>query len=174
MGDQGRTIAAAGAFSVHYGEGMLKGVNPHNAARFAAPGGIPINSNHPVFVYGHLAIYAANMANLLAIAPLAATPAGWEDLFKNGVECRDDKLATIYPSLETVSKNYLGGYRHILDAVANASDETLNKPNPMGGRMTEMLPTIGAAVNFLLTGHPMSHLGQLSAWRRAMGLGSAF
>jgi hypothetical protein len=34
------------------------------------------------------------------------------------------------------------------------------------------MPTVGAAVNFMLGGHLQMHLGQVSAWRRAMGLGS--
>jgi hypothetical protein len=36
-----------------------------------------------------------------------------------------------------------------------------------------MFPTIGGAVNFLLVGHVQMHLGQVSTWRRVMGLGSA-
>jgi hypothetical protein len=35
-----------------------------------------------------------------------------------------------------------------------------------------MCPTIGAVANFLLSAHHMMHLGQVSAWRRAVGLGS--
>jgi hypothetical protein len=33
---------------------------------------------------------------------------------------------------------------------------------------------VGALVSFYLGGHVMNHVGQLSAWRRAMGLPSAF
>jgi hypothetical protein len=44
----------------------------------------------------------------------------------------------------------------------------------MEGRMKELFPTVGAAVNFLVVGHTQSHLGQISVWRRLMGLGSAF
>jgi hypothetical protein len=36
-----------------------------------------------------------------------------------------------------------------------------------------MFPTVGGAVNFLCGGHNMMHLGQISTWRRAAGLGSA-
>jgi hypothetical protein len=34
-------------------------------------------------------------------------------------------------------------------------------------------PCIGAAFNFLLSGHVMVHMGQVSAWRRCMGLPAA-
>ena len=52
-------------------------------------------------------------------------------------------------------------------------DETFLKPNPNEGRMKELFPTIGAAVTFYLGGHVQMHLGQISAWRRAMGLTAA-
>jgi hypothetical protein len=36
--------------------------------------------------------------------------------------------------------------------------------------MRDLFPTIGAAINFYLIGHVQVHLGQISAWRRGMGL----
>ena len=38
------------------------------------------------------------------------------------------------------------------------------------GRSRELFPTLGAVVAFYLAGHVMNHLGQLSAWRRCIGL----
>jgi hypothetical protein len=43
----------------------------------------------------------------------------------------------------------------------------------MGGRMTELFPTLGSLYNFYVGGHMMMHLGQISTWRRMMGLGAA-
>jgi len=40
--------------------------------------------------------------------------------------------------------------------------------------MKEMLPTVRDGVSFLLTGHLGVHLGQLSAWRRMVGLPPLF
>jgi hypothetical protein len=39
--------------------------------------------------------------------------------------------------------------------------------------MTERFPTLGSVHAFYCGGHIMMHLGQMSAWRRMMGLGSA-
>ena len=61
----------------------------------------------------------------------------------------------------------------MLDAVRATSTETFAADNPMEGRMKEMFPTVGVAVNFLVNNHVMMHLGQISTWRRLMGLGSA-
>lgn len=173
MADIGRIIATAGQFSIRYGEAVLKDVSPATAARFAAPAGVVVKANHPVFVLGHLSIYSGRIAQMLEIPAPAATPAGWEELFKQGVECRDDTLGNIYPSLSAVSSHFFDGYQHVLNKLPDVADAVMLKPNPAGGRLTELLPTVGAAVTFLLTGHPMSHLGQISTWRRAMGLGSA-
>jgi hypothetical protein len=39
--------------------------------------------------------------------------------------------------------------------------------------MKEMFPHKGGLITFLCIGHMQMHLGQISAWRRIMGLGSA-
>ena len=175
MGQIGKTIAAAGGITLSYGEGLLKGIKADQFARQPKADGKLVNCNHPAFVYGHLAIYASRMMELMGRpAGVAAKPAGWDELFKNGVECKDDPTGKIYPPMETISRHFIDGYKAVLAALPEVDDSVFMKPNPMGGRMTEMLPTIGAAVNFLMTGHPMSHLGQASTWRRCMGMGSAF
>ena len=62
--------------------------------------------------------------------------------------------------------------RDVTTAV-NASDSaTLATPHPHEGTRKHF-PTIGDMVVFLMTSHEMDHLGQLAAWRRAMGLGPA-
>lgn len=48
----------------------------------------------------------------------------------------------------------------------------LSEPHP-NESMRKYFPTVGDMVIFLMTSHEMNHLGQVAAWRRAMGLGSA-
>jgi hypothetical protein len=54
-----------------------------------------------------------------------------------------------------------------------ATPEQLAQPtaNP---RMKDALPTAREAVAFLLTAHLAGHLGQLSSWRRMIGLPPLF
>jgi hypothetical protein len=54
-----------------------------------------------------------------------------------------------------------------------ATPEGLAQPsrNP---HTKDALPTANDGVNFLLTGHPGVHLGQLSMWRRMLGLPPLF
>lgn len=76
----------------------------------------------------------------------------------------------IYPDMAEVTTAYFDGYRAVLASLQNASDETLQQANPLGGGMTERFPTLGSMYAFYVGGHMMLHLGQLSAWRRMMGL----
>jgi len=58
------------------------------------------------------------------------------------------------------------------EAIKNADAESMAAPHP-NENTRKYFPTIGDMVTFLITGHEMEHLGQIAAWRRAMGLGSA-
>ena len=58
-------------------------------------------------------------------------------------------------------------------ALRSTPDETFDRPNPAEGRMRELFPTIGSVQTFYCGGHMMMHLGQLSAWRRMLGLSAA-
>lgn len=174
MGNIGSMMAKVGQFSVMHGESMLKDVTPNMFGVLPTMNGQIVKCNHPAWVYGHLAMYSSSMLELMGLpVGISARPEGWYELFKNGTACTHDPSGTIYPAMGLVSGHYLSGYKLVLGALPDVSDDTLLKPNPMGGRMTELLPTVGAAVNFLISGHPMNHLGQISTWRRCMGLPSA-
>lgn len=175
MGSIATAIIPAANLTMNYAEGMLKDVRAESFARKPNLGGKIIDTNHPAWVYGHLSIYANKVCQLTGIDPgPTVNPAGWEELFKNGTPSTDDPTGKIFPSMEAITRHYFAAYRHVIAKLPEIDDATLAKPNPMGGRMTELMPTIGAAVNFLMSGHQMSHFGQISTWRRCVGLGSAF
>jgi hypothetical protein len=175
MGTTGKVIAGAGNFSVMFGETLLKDVKPEMFARKPVVNGKTIDCNHPAWVFGHLAMYSSKVCEWAGIpAGPTAVPAGWEELFKNGTKCEDDPSGTIYPPMEALTSHFLTGYKYVISKLPEVDDAVFTKPNPAGGRMSELAPTIGGAINFMMTGHPMSHLGQVSTWRRCQGLGSAF
>lgn len=174
MGQVGKVIAVTGNLSVAYGESLLKGISPAIFAREPNVNGKQIVCNHPAWVYGHLAVYSSRSMELMGL-PLGVTakPAGFDDLFKNGTVCKDDPSGTIYPAMEQITSHFLNGYRAVLAALPEVSNDVLARENPATGRFRDMCPTVGDAVCFFMTGHAMSHLGQVSTWRRCMGLGSA-
>ncbi len=174
MAQIGPIIAASGRLSLRYTERLLAGVAAEQFARLARPGGVEIKSNHPAFVLGHLSLYPAKvMAAIGRPAGAAACPETYEPLFKGGAECLDDADGRIYPSMEELRRRYFETYNAALAAVAETEDGIFMQENPAEGRMKELFPTRGAAVNFYLGGHMQNHLGQFSAWRRAMGLPAA-
>src|SRR5262245_36371116 len=167
----GTLIAQSATLTPMYADRLLAGIAPENFARFARPGGTVVKSNHPAFVFGHLSLYPARvMQHCGKPVGVAQPPAGYEALFKNGVECQDDPSGTIYPPMKDMTKFFFDAYNAAIGAVAGADDEALTAPNPAEGRMRELFPTVGAVLIFYLTGHTQSHFGQISAWRRMMGL----
>lgn len=155
------------------GEKLLTGVTAAHFARLASPGGVVIQSNHACWVYGHLAIYPARMMTVLGgDANAAAAPAVFTDLFKDGTPCLDDAKGTIYPSMDEVTKVFFKGHEVLAAHIAGMSNEALLREHPDEARRVNF-PTLAAHANFMLNDHIALHLGQVSAWRRMLGLGSA-
>jgi hypothetical protein len=127
--------------------------------------------NHPAFNVGHLSLYPNRLFTMLGRPDLVIDKPGYPALFQAGTECVEQDGR--YPSKDELVSYYLERYRAMLAHLPEISDETLARDNPVEGRSREMFPTIGAAMCFLLNNHHMVHLGQISAWRRVMGLGSA-
>jgi hypothetical protein len=127
--------------------------------------------NHPAFNMGHLSIYPNRLLTILGRPELVVEKPGWDLLFKAGVECVDDDGR--YPGKDEIVAHYVDRYAAAMEALPGVAEERFAQENPMEGRMREILPTIGAVATFMLTCHPMMHLGQISTWRRMMGMGSA-
>jgi hypothetical protein len=165
------TIVPGAKLGLMGAERLLAGVTPANYARFARPGGVEVKSNHPAFILGHLSLYPIRTMQCLNLpAGPTAFPPAYENIFKNGVECRDDPEGNIYPPLDELKTLFFQSYKAAIAAVESAPDEPFARPNPAEGRLRELFPTIGPALNFYLVGHVQVHLGQFSAWRRCMGL----
>lgn len=170
----GNTIADALQLSLKYGERLQAEISADSFARFAAPGGITVTSNHPAFAYGHLSLYAPVILEQLGQDDLAQkVPDTFQDLFSKDAQCVDDPDGSIYPPMKEVLRYFHDGYDQALTALREVDDLLLQKANPSSGRMAELFPTIGSMHAFYVGGHMMLHLGQISAWRRMQGLGPA-
>jgi len=157
-------------FSFGLAESLLRDIPANKFARLATPGGVKIESNHPAFCYGHLAIYPARIAEAMGISvPAAAAPAGFTDLFAAGKACVDDPEGTIYPAMGVITAAFFDGYRGVLAAITSADPAIMDKAHP-NEKMRERFPSVGALAVFLFTSHIMMHMGQVSAWRRMMGM----
>ena len=173
MGEFAQVLVRGGRLSVGFAEQALKGVTAETFARKPSFAGRIIETNHPAFVYGHLATYPTKWLQVAGLdAKAAVVPATFDELFGAGKECRDDPAGTIYLPMSEITATFFSVHRAALEALPSVDDAVLRNPNPREGRMKEMFPTIGGMLMFYMTSHMMMHLGQVSAWRRCFGLGS--
>ena len=160
------SIATPAERTVGYAHALLDPIPDAVFAHLAHP-----EINHPAFVVGHLSLYLNACLDLLGRSDLAMPFPFDEATFKDGAPCVEQDGR--YPAKDALLAYFFGHFATVLKAVEETPAERFAMENPMEGRMKEYFPTIGIAINFLLNNHVMMHLGQVSAWRRLMGLGSA-
>ncbi|MEN0110065.1 MAG: DinB family protein [Planctomycetota bacterium] len=140
-----------------YGHGLVADIA---AERFAEQ---PIaGMNPPAWVLGHLA-YALDRHATFAGGEQKL--ADWQQRFGKGSTLLPG--AEDYPSKEALLAAWDGAIDRMIAAVESASDETLASANT--GPLPNAFPTVGDFLAFSMTAHTAGHLGQLSAWRRAIG-----
>lgn len=166
MGVLAGTLMPLGRVSLGFADATLKDIKASDFGKM--PRGVKTNS--PAFVFGHLATYPDRILELIGRPDLARPDEGYADIFGAGKECIDDPDGKVYPPMEEIVSRFRERHQVLLDALAEVSDETFAKPNP-NEKMKDRFPTIGITVTFMLTSHIMMHMGQVSAWRRCMGLG---
>ncbi len=163
-------IRESAQLSMGYARRLLTDVSPAQFARFAPGANGRIASNHPAFVYGHLSIYAPRMlADVGADASTFQPSQLFLDRFQNGVECVDDPDGSIYPPMEEITERFFAGHEAVLEAIANIDDAAYTQPNS-NEAMRARFSTMASMHAFYLGGHMMIHFGQISAWRRSMGM----
>lgn len=121
--------------------------------------------NHPAWTLGHLANTADLALKLLGGSPLCT--AEWGEKFGRGSTPVADRAA--YPTKEALMAALETGHGKLAAAAEAATGETISAVNPIE-RNRHSFPTVGALVAHIMTTHEANHLGQLSAWRRAMGM----
>ena len=122
--------------------------------------------NHAAFVLGHLAWTSDSVVRLLGVQPTGA--AEWKDLVGMGAKPLSDRSR--YPLKAALLKALEDAHGRLLAAVSSAKPEVLAQPAPE--QLRSRFPTLGHLLLAMMTMHEATHLGQLSAWRRAQGLPS--
>ncbi|TWU33769.1 DinB family protein [Novipirellula artificiosorum] len=169
----GPMIAASARLGLGYADRLLKDVTVEQFARFAKIDGTTIESNHAAFNYGHLSLYACRVIEAVGGDATPYQPsAAFEKVFSKDAKCVDDADGTIYPAMDEVVAALVKNYTAAIESLEAADDSVFMKPNP-NEAMRGQFPTTGAMLGFYVGGHFMMHMGQTSAWRRAMGLGPA-
>lgn len=169
----GTMIAESAKMSVGYAERLLKDLPETQFARFAEVGGKTIESNHPAFILGHLSLYPCRVVGELGGDATAIKPSSkFEALFSPAATCLDDPEGTLYPSMHDITEKFFAAHHAAIATLLSSEDALFAAENP-NERMRAKFSTIGAMHAFYLGGHIMIHMGQFSAWRRALGLPAA-
>jgi hypothetical protein len=155
-----RPVLHSFSYCLDYLREQVAGVAP--ADMVAQPRGI---RNHPAWVIGHL----THACQLLggAVGLPGWLPADWAGRYGTGsvpaadarlYETKDEALAILRDAQARVTEAVLGLDDARLDALF--PDESYR----------DVFPTLRHALTQVLVGHTANHVGQLSVWRRAMGL----
>jgi hypothetical protein len=126
------------------------------------PGAVGL-MNHPAWILSHLALYHGLCAQMLR----GETPLDPVDhpYGPKSVICPDP--AAYLPRAALVAE-FARVHDEAEQALCGASEAVLARSTPLE-RWRAMHPTIGDMAVTLMVKHESHHLGQLSAWRRAMG-----
>ncbi len=123
--------------------------------------------NHPAWTLCHLA--SASNHTGVALGLESTFPAEWEEAGKTGGVPSGD--ASKYPSRDALLAELKKQHERVTEAVAAADPAEFAKEHPDEGTR-KYFPTLGDFVDYLLSAHEANHIGQIAAWRRAMGLKS--
>ena len=135
-------------------------------ARASRPAGRGINC--PAWILGHLALSSDGLARRFGLA--STLPSGWSDTF--GAGGIPSGAAADFPGRDRILDELAAQHACVAEAVTAADPAVFEAPFP-DERRRQTFPTLGDYTAFVMTTHEGSHIGQIAAWRRAMGLGSA-
>jgi hypothetical protein len=143
-----------------YARQLVVDVPDEQLAEQPAPG-----LNHPAWLLGHLTTAADFVLGLLGGKPTA--PDGWAAVFAPGTVPSPER--GLYPPKADLLNAFEAAHGALAAAATTTDPALMAKPNPVEP-MRARFPTLGDLMAYVLTTHEATHLGQLSAWRRVMGL----
>lgn len=150
------------ALTLSYCRLLVKDIDDAKFCDQPAPG-----VNHPAWILGHLAVVTDYAARLLGDSMVC--PKAWHKKFGPGSSLSTERSG--YPSKAELMGALETGHERVTKCASQTTEERLAQPQSGPFFKTE-LPTVGDLLGHLMTTHPCMHLGQLSTWRRCMGLGS--
>jgi hypothetical protein len=128
----------------------------------AQPNGI---TNHPAWVVGHITHACQMLGGVIGLPEWL--PNDWAARYGTGSVPVAD--AGLYESKSAALAMLGDAQSRVTRAVEELDDARLDEPFPDESYL-DVFPTVRHALTQVLVGHTANHVGQLSVWRRAMGL----
>jgi hypothetical protein len=128
----------------------------------------PQGVNHPAWILGHLSCTREWLKDALKLPERKGwNVAEWMAKFNRGSQIVPERSqyptkAVLLEALETTHREIEAGA--LAMSAADLARELTDE------RIRTMFPNVGTMVTGLMTTHEAFHMGQLSAWRRAMGM----
>ena len=163
-----RNLIYSYQFNLRYARELVCDLNEYQMTTTPSSG----LENHPAFTLGHLVSGAALTAKYLGGGYFL--PESWEALFKRmgpGDARLPDQDSSKYPSKSKLLQELEKQHQRVESLILDLNESDWD--SPVIWRFKEYLPTLGDLILFMCITHENMHLGQLAAWRRAMGLPSA-
>lgn len=148
-------------FNLEHLESLVKDLTAEQMTQ--QPNGV---INHPAWALCHL----GSSSNYVAakILGLESTfPPAWEEAIKGGTTPSGD--AADWPSRAELLAELTAQHERVAGAVEKADAAFFAREYP-DEALRKYFPTVGDMVNYMLGAHEGTHIGQVQAWRRAMGL----
>lgn len=127
--------------------------------------------NHPAWTIGHLASASALLTEDLGVQ--IDFPESWSELFLRkgpGDPTLPDPDTVKYPSKKELLDELWRQHEKVKQLIRQQTDDELKKA--VKWKFSDHMPALVDVVVFFCVNHEAMHLGQLAAWRRAMGLNS--
>jgi hypothetical protein len=139
---------------------MVADVDPGDMCK--QPNGVV---NHAAWQTGHITFVRSIVVGMLGGTP--TVPESWGLLFAPNTQPAAD--ASKYPSKSELTTAYDETHKTLMAAIAAAPDSLLDGPHPVEP-LKWLFPTMRHFAAGVVTTHDCLHLGQLSVWRRQLGL----
>lgn len=155
-------------FNLEYAKTLVNDLSEEQMTMIPAKG----LDNHPAWTLGHLVSGSADLARDLGAE--FEMPENWEKLFMRqgpGDPKKPDLDKNKYPSRQALIDELNNQHDKVKRLLREMPETKLNEP--LVWRFSNFMPTLGDIVIFMCINHESMHLGQLAAWRRSMGMGSA-
>jgi hypothetical protein len=150
------------AKNLEYAVALVEGVPADKASHQPAPG-----MNHPAWIIGHLALVSKRVTAGFILQLDAPYPDDWQDRY--GRDSTPDPDPAANDSLDDLITALRDGHALVEAHLRSTDAELLMQPTPHE-RFVQRFPLVGQALTYTMIGHECMHLGQLSAWRRVVGL----
>lgn len=154
----------AWAKNLDYGQRLIGDLSEEQLIQQPVDNGVP--ANHPAWVFSHLNVYLPVIESLVEGNEFE-DPKG----HRFGMQSQPEMAAGVYAPKQQLLDEFVEGHEKVEAALRSTNDEVFSRPMSLERWRTPM-PTVGIALPYLMLAHENQHFGQISAWRRVLGLPS--